>query len=159
MGALHESDTVLEEGVKKGEEEYEEGFGNAGRACFQFFLCLRWERERCKSKGERVSLLEGQGENSKERLWIMRKVKKELKEIKELLCVPNKRKNIVIRKLSAYANRRRPQFHFQYDPQSYALNFDQGHREDHDCARLDFSSRFVASLKVNSASVGSHCSS
>ncbi|XP_042484474.1 uncharacterized protein LOC122064790 [Macadamia integrifolia] len=129
------------------EEDYEEeeGYGNDGCACFRFFCVGR----RHKSGIERVSLLQQvQGENSSrdnESLW--RRKLKELKEITELLCGP-KWKNF-IRKLSVYANkrrRRRTTVHlFQYDPQSYALNFDHGGDEDDQHgSRLDFSSRFAA---------------
>ncbi|XP_043720751.1 uncharacterized protein LOC122668225 [Telopea speciosissima] len=158
MGSLHEKSSLLdnnsaiqemEEG--EGEEGYEvEGFGNDGCACFRFFGIGR------QRSNERVSLLQSQQGENRESLW--RRKLKDLKEITELLCGP-KWKNL-IRKLSVYANggnkrRNRRAAQFQYDPQSYALNFD--HRdddEDLDASRLGFSSRFAAPSKINTGSVG-----
>ncbi|XP_043700271.1 uncharacterized protein LOC122650984 [Telopea speciosissima] len=159
MDAVHEksslvdntTDKVREERAKEKEKDYEEGFGNDGSACLQLFLCLRWQR--C-NKGKRVSLLQEQGENRDERLQWMRRLKKETKEITELLFVLNKRKNVIRKLIRSYANnnmRRKPQF--QYDLQSYALNFDEGQGKDHEyCAPIHFSSRFAASLKRSSTS-------
>ncbi|CAN0877510.1 hypothetical protein LINGRAHAP2_LOCUS11925 [Linum grandiflorum] len=78
--------------------------------------------------------------------WVVEKLKK-AREISEVVAGP-KWKNF-IRRFSRSAvgsvntNKKRTA-KFQYDPQSYALNFDDGDATADDCAYPDFSARFAA---------------
>ncbi|XVF88231.1 hypothetical protein PTKIN_Ptkin19aG0033400 [Pterospermum kingtungense] len=111
-----------------------------GKGCDWFSLfCLKWRRNGMDETDD--SLLHHRGEH-KERWW-KSKVKK-LKEVSEKLAGP-KWKNL-IRKISGYCNNRKTQKNrFQYDPYSYALNFDKDGDDD-----LLFSSRFAAPFAAGS---------
>ncbi|KAJ4950004.1 hypothetical protein NE237_026836 [Protea cynaroides] len=131
---LHNNSAILEEDENEGDEEdyEEEGYKNNGCGCIRLF-CVGRKRRR----------------NRKSHLW--RRKLKEVKVITELLCGP-KWKNL-IRKLSVFVNninrnkrKRVPQF--QYDPQTYALNFDHGIEDD--ASHLDFISRLPPPSNINS---------
>ncbi|XP_022729254.1 uncharacterized protein LOC111284680 [Durio zibethinus] len=109
-----------------------------GKGCDWFsFFCLNWRRN---DIDETDSLLPQRGEHTE--TWWKCKLKK-LKEVSEKLAGP-KWKNF-IRKMSGYCNKRKTQKNrFQYDPFSYALNFDNGADKEGDDLHQDFSSRFAA---------------
>lgn len=104
-------------------------------------LCW-WRRRRNRNEGQGYLL---QAEEIRGESWLKNKAKK-LKVISEVLAGP-RWKNF-IRRFSIYGiNKKRrssSSMQFQYDPQSYELNFDEGiHRED-DAGFPDFSARFAA---------------
>lgn len=73
--------------------------------------------------------------------WAEKKAKK-VKEISKVLASP-RWKNWLIRRLGTYRiKKRRPQFH--YDPQSYALNFENGKNTESNGTGGDFLPRFGA---------------
>ncbi|KAF9612092.1 hypothetical protein IFM89_038071 [Coptis chinensis] len=117
--------------MERGEEEvlYEETtFDSNGCGCFRFFS-FRWKP---RSNNDQIGLLHPQQQQQES--WVIKSGKK-LREISELVAGP-KWKNF-IRKFSAYRNNKK-RTQFQYDPQSYALNFEDSQEED------DFSGRFAA---------------
>ncbi|KAJ4831650.1 hypothetical protein Tsubulata_045563 [Turnera subulata] len=79
--------------------------------------------------------------------WVVKKLKK-VKEVSEVVAGPKWK--TFIRKISAYfkSKRRFKNNQFQYDAQSYALNFDEGADEDEDYCFQPFSSRFSAPIPV-----------
>lgn len=101
-------------------------YGNSSGcgSCFGKF-CFKW----CQGK-DRGQLLNDDEDN--EEPWWIKKMKK-VREASELLAGP-KWKNF-IRKAGRYCNIRKNNKHntqFQYDPESYALNFDSGFDTDDD---------------------------
>lgn len=94
-----------------GYEEEEEMVSSSRFSCFGFF-CFN---------NRQWSLLHG-GEQ-REESWLIEKTKK-VKEFTEVVAGP-KWKNF-IRKLGKYSKKSRMAECRQYDPQSYALNFDDG---------------------------------
>ncbi|KAF5749564.1 hypothetical protein HS088_TW04G01534 [Tripterygium wilfordii] len=111
----------------------------SGCACFKFFS---FKNHRRSNDNNEYNHLLNQREENREGWWAekLRKVK----ETTELVAGP-KWKNF-IRKIGGYFNKKRLQRNnkFQYDPQSYALNFDGGidEEEDDDLIR-GFSARFA----------------
>lgn len=86
------------------------------------FSCFNW------SKADEVhsrSLLQDEAEHRGES-WLVIK----MKILKNLLT-------------KIYRNSKKSKAQFQYDPQSYALNFDDGAREEEDGLLCNFSSRFA----------------
>lgn len=71
----------------------------------------------------------------------MKKLKK-LKEVSEMVAGP-KWKNLV-RRIGGYLKGKKQRNKFQYDPESYALNFDE--EDDDDCPPTGFSARFAVPL-------------
>ncbi|XP_022749577.1 uncharacterized protein LOC111299004 [Durio zibethinus] len=98
-----------------------------GKGCDWFGLfCLKWRPNDIDETDQ--SLLHQRREHRE--TWCKSKLKK-LKEVSEKLAGP-KWKNF-IRKTSGYCNKRKTQKNrFQYDPYSYALNFDNGGKEGDD---------------------------
>ncbi|KAE8687798.1 hypothetical protein F3Y22_tig00111008pilonHSYRG00205 [Hibiscus syriacus] len=91
-------------------------------------------------------MVQAQAEEVRPESWVKRKAKK-LKEISEVLAGP-RWKNF-IRRFSTYGinkKRRSMMMQFQYDPQSYPLNFD--HREA-GAGFPDFSARFAAPAAIH----------
>ena len=58
-----------------------------------------------------------------------------------------------MRKLKTYSggakNKKKRRMQFQYDPKSYALNFDDGIEKEEDGVYLDFSARYACPLGIN----------
>lgn len=111
MGDFHQSVTPLKE-----QEQDEDVYSNSGCGCFKFFSFKSQNKHLLQHKGEHVKAFLAKGA-------------KKVKQVSEVLGGP-KWKNF-IRKVPGYCNNRRQKNKFQYDPQSYALNFDSG-REDED---------------------------
>ncbi|GAV73893.1 hypothetical protein CFOL_v3_17376 [Cephalotus follicularis] len=72
--------------------------------------------------------------------WWVNKLKK-VKEISESLAGPKFK--TLIRKISGYCKNKKQKNKFQYDAQSYALNFDSGVDREDDSLRHGFSARFA----------------
>ncbi|KAA8535279.1 hypothetical protein F0562_030282 [Nyssa sinensis] len=97
---------------------YEETFSAGGCGCFRLFCCKR----RQSNGGESRCLLPQKGGHKE--TWLAKELKK-AKEVSELVAGP-KWKNL-IRKVSKCFNKKKSsRTQFQYDPHSYALNFDDG---------------------------------
>ncbi|GKV03210.1 hypothetical protein SLEP1_g15554 [Rubroshorea leprosula] len=116
-------------------DDYEDEIAYSGCGCFQRF-CLRW---RGGINGGYGYLVRRQEEEIRES-WVVRAVKK-LKEVSEVLAGP-KWKNF-IRRFSVHGINKKRRMNFQYDPQSYALNFDEGMNKGGDEGFPAFSSRFA----------------
>uniref|UniRef100_A0A5B7BTZ2 Putative stress induced protein n=1 Tax=Davidia involucrata TaxID=16924 RepID=A0A5B7BTZ2_DAVIN len=112
--------------IREHEEEendidgYEETVSARGCGCLRLF-CFEWRRQ--SSDGDNRNLLQ------QKETWLVKKVK-EAKEVSERVAGP-KWKNF-IRKISKYFSQQKAKTQFQYDPHSYALNFDDGfdHEEE-----------------------------
>ncbi|XVF47964.1 hypothetical protein PTKIN_Ptkin03bG0152200 [Pterospermum kingtungense] len=135
---MHKHSPSKLQNIDVDDDHEEEVWG--GRGCDWFSLfCLKWPRNDIDETED--TLLQRRGEKA-ETLW-KRKLKK-LKEVSEKLAGP-KWKNF-IRKMSGYCNKKKTQTkRFQYDPYSYALNFDNGDadKEGHGYLLHDFSSRLA----------------
>ncbi|KAJ9167692.1 hypothetical protein P3X46_019301 [Hevea brasiliensis] len=107
---------------------------SSGCCCF-YRLC--WKRNNNGSHRYLLSKLEEINDG-----WFVERARK-LKEISEVLAGP-RWKNFIRRftKVHGFNKKRRTQY--QYDPQSYALNFDDGIDKDAEDAFPDFSARFSA---------------
>ncbi|KAJ7957476.1 Stress induced protein [Quillaja saponaria] len=121
-------------------DDYEEAVSASGYGCgcFQLFGF----NGRLSNGIERKCILQQKGEGNGE-AWLIRKLQK-LKEVSEVLAGPKWK--TLIRKSSGYINGKKKQRNrFQYDEQSYALNFDCGvDREEEDKAMLlEFSAMFA----------------
>lgn len=123
----------------------DQDWGNKGCNWCNLF-CFKWLRRNIDmDETNQYSLLQKRqrGEQSTETWW-KSKVKK-LKQVSEKVAGP-KWKNF-IRKMSGYCNNYRKKAQkknrFQYDPHSYALNFDNGNA-DKELGDEYFSSRFAA---------------
>ncbi|GMJ07251.1 hypothetical protein HRI_004394300 [Hibiscus trionum] len=120
--------------------EYEDEVRGNGCSCFNLF-CFKWRR--FNDIHESDTLLHRRGEEHTETWWKSKLNK--LKQVSEKIAGP-KWKNFV-RKMSGYCHKRKCQKNrFQYDPCSYALNFDNGADKGDDLLR-NFSSRFAASFE------------
>ncbi|GMP35490.1 hypothetical protein CsSME_00007900 [Camellia sinensis var. sinensis] len=116
------------------------GFLASGCGCFRLFC---FERQR-SNDGEARRLLEQEGEHKE--TWLVNNLKR-LKEASELLAGPKWKK--FVRRLSKYFNKKKRRTQFQYDPQSYDLNFDHGLDGEGDGLLLGFSSRFASHFSSN----------
>lgn len=115
-----------EDYVEDCEEEAAAKFCSCG--CFKG-VCLRWRRGRY--------LLHQQQDKGSRESWLKKRVKK-LKEISEVMAGPKWK--TFIRRFSVQ-KKRYSEMQFQYDPESYKLNFDDGIHGEMD--GRDFSTRFV----------------
>ncbi|MCE5165912.1 hypothetical protein HAX54_013118 [Datura stramonium] len=125
----------IRENAQEGTEAYfHEQPSSIWCGCFRF-PCFQQQTK----EGEANSLLQ---ENRDDSSWMVKKMK-ELKEYSELVAGP-KWKNLV-RKIGKYCNPKKSsaKTQFQYDSDSYALNFDDA-GEDDDGLLRNFSSRFAA---------------
>ncbi|KAF8400566.1 hypothetical protein HHK36_013865 [Tetracentron sinense] len=142
MATPHEKPTLIDVNPPleehEQEEEDEEETCAAGRCGCLRLVCIRCHGS---NNDERIYLLQ-QKEEIRETWWVKR-VKK-LKDLSELLGGPKWK--TFIRKIGAtYShNKRRRSSQFQYDPRSYALNFDDGVNWDLDGAHLHLSARLAA---------------
>lgn len=115
------------------EEDFEEASGSGcGCGCFKGFNFKWWQSH--EEEGKRLIDQNGGGGEG----WMVEKMKK-VKEASEVIAGP-KWKNF-IRKISGQQKKKR----FQYDEQSYALNFNsRAESEDDEDMPPSFSARFSA---------------
>ncbi|KAK9268365.1 hypothetical protein L1049_000114 [Liquidambar formosana] len=126
---------------------HEESFLGRGCCCFKF---ISFKRRR-SDKNERGNLLQQRGE-IRETWWA--KNLKEVKEASEVLAGPKWK--TLIRKIGGYFNNKKHNKNqFQYDPQSYALNFDGGVDREEDGLLRDFSVRFAPRFSDEQGRTGS----
>lgn len=129
-------------------DHYEEEPDSAsGCGCFRLF---GFESRR-RNDYERRHLLQ-EGEKCREMTWLMNKLDK-LKKVSEVLAGP-KWKNF-IRKIGGYCKGKKQRTRFQYDPHSYALNFDAGNGREEDELLLGFQSRFAVPIVSENRQTGS----
>ncbi|XP_054793064.1 uncharacterized protein LOC129298667 [Prosopis cineraria] len=101
--------------------DYEEDVGTCGVSCgcFRGMICSSWRRSGgyvlCQKE-------EAGGEVVKEKWW--EKKMKKVKVLSELLGGP-KWKNILRHRFRVRTSQKMKRMQFQYDPKSYALNFDE----------------------------------
>ncbi|GMI88482.1 hypothetical protein HRI_002517500 [Hibiscus trionum] len=127
-----------------GQDDFDDAFPSSGCGCIGQ-LCW-WRRN---SHGY---IMQAPAEGVRSESWLKRKAKK-LKEMSEVLAGP-RWKNF-IRRFSSYGinkKRRSMMMQFQYDPQSYQLNFDQSREAG--AGFPDFSARFAAPAPIHKAAVG-----
>ncbi|XP_022752221.1 uncharacterized protein LOC111300909 [Durio zibethinus] len=125
-------------------QDFEEMISSSGCDCLGG-LCW-WRRSR--NEGHGYLLQAGEIRET----WLKKKAKK-LKEMSEVLTGP-KWKNF-IRRFSIYGiNKKRRSMQFQYDPQSYELNFDEGIHRKVDAGFPDFSARFAAPAGIHKGELG-----
>ncbi|XP_044464343.1 uncharacterized protein LOC123194904 [Mangifera indica] len=96
------------------DDYYENNVSPQGCDCFPLF-CFQWRR------GSESSRLLHQNGGEYRESWLIQKVKK-VKEASEVFAGPKWK--TLIRKVGGYVKRNKYKNRFQYDPQSYALNFD-----------------------------------
>ncbi|KAJ6915230.1 hypothetical protein NC651_017272 [Populus alba x Populus x berolinensis] len=123
-------------------EDYEEAVTSSWCGCFQGFCC---RPRRGSSNGMERNLMLKQEEVMIKDGWLVEKVKK-VKEISEILAGP-KWKNFIRR--FSNNNKKRSRMQCQYDPQSYALNFDEGFGREVDSEYPDFSARYAAPVGIS----------
>ncbi|GMI97621.1 hypothetical protein HRI_003431400 [Hibiscus trionum] len=118
--------------------EYEDEVWGQGRGCFNLF-CFKWRP--FNDADESDALLHQRGEEHTVTWW--KSKLNSLKQVSEKIAGP-KWKNF-IRKMSGYCHKRKCRKNkFQYDADSYALNFDDGADGGGDDLLRNFSSRYAA---------------
>lgn len=114
--------------------------------CIRDLICC-WPRNSNEKHGYDLLHQQQAAEEIIRESWVKEKAKK-LKEISEVLARP-RWKNFV-RRFSIYGNginnkkRRSTLMQFQYDPQGYKLNFDDGIHREVEAGFHDFYTRFAA---------------
>ncbi|KAK7351365.1 hypothetical protein VNO77_10760 [Canavalia gladiata] len=73
------------------------------------------------------------------RKWLAQKLKKMMKALSDVLVCPS----------CTRTNNKKRKMQFQYDPKSYALNFDDGVEKEDDGLYLHFSDRYACPLGIN----------
>ncbi|KAG6587852.1 hypothetical protein SDJN03_16417, partial [Cucurbita argyrosperma subsp. sororia] len=116
----------------------DEAVPSNGCSCFQLFG-FGFNRNGNYEEGNLLQQTRGR----EEEFWMVKKLKK-LKEVSEMVAGP-KWKNF-IRKMGGYLKGKKQRNRFQYDPESYALNFDGGVDGEDDRPPIGFSSRFAVPL-------------
>ncbi|XVE53568.1 hypothetical protein DITRI_Ditri03aG0013300 [Diplodiscus trichospermus] len=114
-------------------QDFEETISSSGCGCMGR-LCW-WRRSSNEGHGYLL-----QGEEIRES-WLKKKAKK-LKEMSEVMAGP-RWKNFIRR-----FSKKRRSMQFQYDPQSYELNFDEGIHREVDPGFPDFSARFAVPAAI-----------
>ncbi|KAI3694835.1 hypothetical protein L1987_77816 [Smallanthus sonchifolius] len=133
---------IIMEHDQEGKDTYYDDDAVPSGGCFRLFCCF--DNHRHHHDGETAGFLyqNHSGDLINQDTWLMRRAKS-VKEYSELVAGP-KWKNFIrrfSRKTKTRSNANTP---FQYDPQSYALNFnDGGNREDDDLLPRSFSTRFA----------------
>ncbi|XP_071699175.1 uncharacterized protein [Rutidosis leptorrhynchoides] len=113
----------------------------SSNGCFRLFCCFDTSRD-----GETAGFLyhqpNGGGDLINQDTWIMKRAKS-LKQYSEIVAGP-KWKNFIRKFSKKPKNRSNANTQFQYDPQSYALNFNDGDvHEDDDLLPRSFSTRYA----------------
>ncbi|KAJ0030614.1 hypothetical protein Pint_14702 [Pistacia integerrima] len=98
------------------DDYHENNVSSQGCDCFLLF-CFKWRQ----SNNSNRLLHQNGGEYGES--WLIKKAKK-VKEVSEVFAGPKWK--TFIRKVGGYVKRNKYKNTFQYDPQSYALNFDSG---------------------------------
>ncbi|KAL8208756.1 hypothetical protein R6Q57_008168 [Mikania cordata] len=130
---------IIMEHDQEGKDLHSDDEAGASTACFGLFCCFDNHHD-----GEAAGFLYKQpsGDLIDQDTWFMKRAKS-VKEYSELVAGP-KWKNFIrrfSRKTKIRSNANKP---FQYDPQSYALNFnDGGNHEDDEFLPRSFSTRFA----------------
>lgn len=131
-------------------EEYEESFKSTACGCLRG-LCFQ-RRKNGTAAAKAYLLQEQQQDQVIRESWLAERVKK-IKEITEILAGP-KWKNFIRRfSVNGGVNKKRKS-QFQYDAQSYKLNFDDGISKEGDAAFCDFSARYAAPVCMNKGEAG-----
>ncbi|KAH6779305.1 hypothetical protein C2S52_010542 [Perilla frutescens var. hirtella] len=145
--ARHQETPVFPATYDGGDDDYDNGTAvGSGCGCFRRF-CFGQDGDESRS-----SLLREKEEGGalQEESWLVAQLKN-LREFSELVAGP-KWKNL-IRKMGRICNPRKQNktaAHFQYSPESYALNFSGGadHEEDGELLH-SFSTRFAPGYFIN----------
>ncbi|KAG2668478.1 hypothetical protein I3843_15G157200 [Carya illinoinensis] len=132
---------VHEEGDEDHMNEHEEAVSSGGCCCLGL-MGFRWGQS---NERESKHLLQVNKGERKETWWMKQLIK--VKQGTEFVAGPKWK--TFLRKISAFGNHKNKKKHgngFQYDPQAYALNFDNGFDDgdQEDGFVLDFRSRFAA---------------
>ncbi|KAL9445599.1 hypothetical protein AB3S75_018571 [Citrus x aurantiifolia] len=120
----------LKENGQEGEEDFDDDYENTvsekGHGCDCFGLFSFKTRRR----GNEYNNLLHEGQHRLGEPWWNEKLKK-VKEVSEL-CAGPKWKNFIRKTGRFFSFKRNKHNNYQYDPQSYALNFDGGFDRDGD---------------------------
>ncbi|KAI9107110.1 hypothetical protein K1719_022638 [Acacia pycnantha] len=122
------------------QEEDDEGTTSSSSAscgCFRGIICSSWRRSGGYVLYQKEAEIEDDDEEEgavKEKWW--EKKMKKVKVLSELLGGPKWKNFLRYRFRMIRTNQKTKKMQFQYDPKSYALNFDEG------C--VDFSARFAS---------------
>jgi len=120
-------------------EEYFDEASNSGCGCgcFRGFDIKKWWRESDEEDKGLLDEKRGEGES-----WVVEKLRK-AKEASEVIAGPKWK--TFIRKISGYGKKMKQQRNrFQYDEQSYNLNFNSGAQSEDEGMPYSFSARFAA---------------
>ena len=117
----------------------EETSSASGCGCFRLFGF----RQRRSNDNESNYLLQQNGEHRE--TWWKNHLNK-VKQVTEVLAGPKWK--TFLRKFSRFGinKNRKEKNRYQYDPESYALNFDRGLDSEDDALVLDFTSKFAAPI-------------
>ncbi|KAJ0030431.1 hypothetical protein Pint_12466 [Pistacia integerrima] len=135
---LTDDDSYIEEDYQCYEEAAVKTCSYCG--CFEE-LCFLWHRRNKNGGKGRYLLHQQQQERGIRESWLKKRVRK-VKEVSEVLAGP-KWKTFIRRSsnsLNGISKKRKSHMQFQYDPQSYKLNFDDGSDGGH----IDFLARYAA---------------
>jgi|UniRef100_A0A2N9FWW3 hypothetical protein len=135
-----------EEGEDMNDDYNEEADSGCGCGC----LRLLGFKQRQSNDNESKYLLQQKGEHRE--TWWVEKLNK-VKEVTEVLAGPKWK--TFIRKISGFGINKKQKKRFQYDSQSYALNFDTGFDREEDGLVLDFTSRYAAPFHDEQRQAGS----
>ncbi|KAJ9141087.1 hypothetical protein P3X46_031664 [Hevea brasiliensis] len=131
---------------QKGQDYEDERSTASGCNCFQLFS-FKWNQNN-NDYENRYLLNQQNGDIQHGESWVVNQLKK-VKEVSEVVAGPKWK--TFIRKVSGYIKNMKKQKNnnnnsqFQYDPESYALNFDGGvDREEDDLLLPGFSSRLAS---------------
>ncbi|KAK1420955.1 hypothetical protein QVD17_22948 [Tagetes erecta] len=131
LNVSHPAPTITEHD-QEGTDIYDDDTANSG-GCFRLFCCC---------DNHEYLYQHESGELINKETWFMKRAKS-LKEYSEMVAGP-KWKNFIRRFSRRPKTRANAHMPFQYDPQSYALNFNDGDdREDDDLLPRSFSTRFA----------------
>ena len=140
MAALYEKPLKENE---EGEAMFDYDDDSASRSGYGCFRLLGFKPQRKRNDNKSKYLLQQKGE-LRESWW-----KNKLNKVKQVIEVSAGPKwKTFVRKFSGFGinKNKKDRNKFQYDPQSYALNFDGGFACEEDDLVLGFSSRFAAPI-------------
>lgn len=120
-------------------------------------ICFRWSPphryETCQEEEEEEQEQEEVVKDDQN--WLLKELKK-VKALPEILVGLKWWKTCFVRRLKIYSgwNKKKRRMQFQYDPQSYALNFDDGKEKEGNGVYLDFSARYACPVGINKVHLG-----